>query len=143
MALRKPALGGLCAKLRPMNKLVVGLMVISSFALADEMPKGSEQEQALRAFLDGTGGFAFFCPPENDPPGVQAFCIQNLLDEADMMPSFDASMIEDAVFTPLTQAWVKDEDDNRFTREYTTNEGGTLRAIFRPEDNQTFVFYTP
>ena len=144
MALKKPALGGLCAKLRPMNKLVIGLMVVASFALADEMPEGSEQAAVINAYRDVSAAILIDCVSEVDRPGVEVACLGNLADAFAIMPLFDEAAIEVSGLEPVEAYWQYLEGETRYKRGYQFSNGGTLEAVFAPEDNnQVYVFFTP
>jgi hypothetical protein len=126
-----------------MRKLLIGMVLLSSIALAEPMPEGSKQFQVLETFRDESDSVRVECPPERDPPSVQAFCLYYQSSPESFMPALDASLIGAEGLKPLEQAWAKDPYENRFVRNYGLNEGGTLHAVFDPTVNQATIFYTP
>jgi hypothetical protein len=126
-----------------MKKLLIGMALLGSIAFAEPMPEGSKQFQVLETFRDKSDSIRVECPPERDPPVVQAFCLYYQGSSEGFMPALDASLIEAEGLEPLEQAWVKDPYENRFVRNYGLTEGGTLHAVFDPTVNQATIFYTP
>jgi hypothetical protein len=127
-----------------MKKLLIGMVLLGSYTFAEPMPEGSKQFQVLASYVEQTSGIVFECFPELDRPGVQVMCIGNMGDTHQTTPLLDRVLIEENGLEPQQDFWVKTSGSNRYERSYTFEDGGTLEAIFAPDDsNQLYVFYTP
>ncbi len=140
-----------------MKKLLIGALLLGSFACAETMPKGSPQHEVTERLAGGLlGAFTITpCPPELGIPGIQTVCGVWEGGSANFTRVLDASLdthnddakssgAQELTLIPQTQEWLFDANFGRYEKTYTLNRG-EYRVVFAPVNafiGEAVIFYS-